>query len=91
MCWLLTDMVVVSVNGQCGWSQWGCRSLMWVVEVGLSMQVIEVGLLMQMVEIRWSTRMVEVVLSSIDAGSSSCLINVGGRSGWAVTWWPCHC
>ena len=69
MCRLSTDMVVVSVNGQCGWSQWSCRSLTQVVEVGLSTQVVEVGLSTQVVEIGWSTQMVEVVLSSINASS----------------------
>ena len=68
-CWLSTDMVVVSVNGQCGWSQWGCRSPTQVVEVGLSTWVVEVGLLTQVVEIGWSMQMVKVVPSSIDAGS----------------------
>lgn len=65
------------MNGQCGWSQWGCRSLMWVVEVGLSMWVIEVGLSTQVVEIGWSTWMVEVVPSSVDAGHQH------GWSKWA--------
>ena len=68
-CWLLTDMVVVSVNGQCGWSQWGCRSLTRVVEVGLLTWVVEVGLSTWVVEIRWSMRMVKVVPSGVDAGS----------------------
>jgi len=86
-CWLSTDMVVVSVNGQCGVVEVGLSTR--VVEVGLSTWVVEVGLSTRVVEIggrrgwlKWcrrvpSTQAVEVASSMV--ASSMCMVEVGGQ------------